>query len=89
MVDFFLFLSKKGGKHKNLNQNLQSTGHWLKSLGPVFISRLHKPDEFSLLTLQKGFGRKDLVLLFNISEKGRGGTAILYPESWSHIASWT
>ena len=37
MVDFFPhFLEKRGGD-KNLHQNIQSTGHWPKSFGPVFI----------------------------------------------------
>ena len=37
---FFAFPTKKGRKHKNLHQNIQSTGHWPKSFGPVVISRL-------------------------------------------------
>ena len=44
MVEFFFaFLTKKGEKHKILHQNIQCTGHWPKSFGPVFISRLSHP----------------------------------------------
>ena len=52
MVEFFLdFSQKKGGKHKNLHHNTQSTSHWPKSFGLVFISRLEgaEPDMAPLL----------------------------------------
>ena len=38
--NFFGFLSKKGGIYNKIYNNLQSTGRWLKSLGPVFILRV-------------------------------------------------
>ena len=37
---FFGFLSKKGGIYNKIYNNLQSTGRWPKSLGPVFILRV-------------------------------------------------
>ena len=41
MVVFFLaFVIEKSGKHKNLHQNIQSTGHWPKCFRPVFTYRV-------------------------------------------------
>ena len=37
---FFFDFSQKKVENTKIYQNLQSTGHWPKSLGPVFISRL-------------------------------------------------
>ena len=40
MVEFFLDFSQKKVENTKIYQNLQSNGHWPKSLGPVFISRM-------------------------------------------------